>query len=391
MRELLELLLFKLEEEQLLLAAGRTRWVAHATREVEVVLDQIRHAEVIGAAHTQAVAGQLGLLGDASLAELADTAPAPWSELLHQHRAAFLALTAEITGLANANRDLLTLGARAVWETVLIVTGSLETYGSCGETMKAAARAPRPVGEAMRLRGDVSQLQRYSRNAEDGKAWLGTIDSALTSAFTQLNQARDLVVQGISTGSGSPRTAMALANQIDSIRQSMIDVANTTYLGRPVFGGTTSGPQAYDSTGAYLGDSGEVRRTVGDGVTVRVDASGPAVFGSGPAQLFGILTSISNNLRTNPSALSNDLTALDTAMETVQNALSDGDARYNQVQRNQQAAQNRLIAVKSQLSGIEDIDLPGTITDLQLQQTAYQAALAATSRVVQPSLVDFLK
>jgi hypothetical protein len=77
MRELLELLLFKLEEEQLLLAAGRTRWVAHATREVEVVLDQIRHAEVIGAAHTQAVAGQLGLLGDASLAELADTAPAP--------------------------------------------------------------------------------------------------------------------------------------------------------------------------------------------------------------------------------------------------------------------------------------------------------------------------
>jgi len=41
-RELLEMLLFKLEEEQLLLAAGRSRWLSHATREVEVVLDQIR-------------------------------------------------------------------------------------------------------------------------------------------------------------------------------------------------------------------------------------------------------------------------------------------------------------------------------------------------------------
>ena len=45
-REMLELLLFKLEEEQLVLAGNRTRWLAHATREVEMVLDQIRRTEV---------------------------------------------------------------------------------------------------------------------------------------------------------------------------------------------------------------------------------------------------------------------------------------------------------------------------------------------------------
>src|SRR2546430_1250639 len=100
LRELLELLLFKLEEEQLLLASGRTRWVAHATREVELVLDQIRHTEVVRAAHTQAVAAELNLPPDASLANLCLQAPAPGGELLRQHRQAFLTLTAEITGLA---------------------------------------------------------------------------------------------------------------------------------------------------------------------------------------------------------------------------------------------------------------------------------------------------
>ena len=45
-RQLLELLLFKLEEEQLVLSSGRTRWLGHATREVEQVLDQIRTAEL---------------------------------------------------------------------------------------------------------------------------------------------------------------------------------------------------------------------------------------------------------------------------------------------------------------------------------------------------------
>ena len=60
-REMLELLLFKLEEEQLILASGRGRWLAHATREVEVVLDQIRRTEVVRAAEVEVIGAQLGL------------------------------------------------------------------------------------------------------------------------------------------------------------------------------------------------------------------------------------------------------------------------------------------------------------------------------------------
>lgn len=148
-RELMELLLFKLEEEQLLLAAGRSRWLAHATREVELVLDQIRQAEVIRATHSQAAALDLGLAADASLSQLADSAPMPWSDLLHQHRRAFLTLTAEISGLAQANRELLTAGQRAARETMLIMTGSVETYGRDGQSVGGTARRARLVDEAI--------------------------------------------------------------------------------------------------------------------------------------------------------------------------------------------------------------------------------------------------
>jgi flagellar biosynthesis/type III secretory pathway chaperone len=148
LRELLELLLFKLEEEQLLLASGRTRWVAHATREVEVVLANIRKAEVVRAAHTHAVARELGLPEDVSLAKLVEQAPPPWNDLLREHRRAFLTLTAEITALANANRDLLTRGQRAARETLQLVAGSIETYGSRGETFSADRRA-RLIDEAI--------------------------------------------------------------------------------------------------------------------------------------------------------------------------------------------------------------------------------------------------
>jgi FlgN protein len=147
-RELLELLLFKLEEEQLLLAAGRSRWLAHATREVEMVLEQIRKLEVVRAVYAQAAATELNLEPDASLGQLADAAPMPWFELLHQHRKAFVTLTAEISGLADANRELLTAGQRAVRETMLVVAGSVDTYGPKGQTVSGARRS-RLVDEAI--------------------------------------------------------------------------------------------------------------------------------------------------------------------------------------------------------------------------------------------------
>jgi hypothetical protein len=89
-RHLLELLLFKLDEEQLVLAAGRTRWLPQATREVEMVLEEIRQTELERAVEVSRVALDLGLPAGASLRQLAEAAPAPWPGMLAEHREAFL-------------------------------------------------------------------------------------------------------------------------------------------------------------------------------------------------------------------------------------------------------------------------------------------------------------
>jgi hypothetical protein len=147
-RETLELLLFKLEEEQLVLASGRNRWLSHATREVEIVLERIRQTELLRASEVSSVATELGLPPNPSLTQLADAAHPPWSELLREHRRAFLALTAEITAVTEANRDLLTTGQRSAREAMLTVTGSLETYGRDGGTTAGAPQV-RLLDEAM--------------------------------------------------------------------------------------------------------------------------------------------------------------------------------------------------------------------------------------------------
>lgn len=263
---------------------------------------------------------------------------------------------------------------------------------SSGKQINRPSDSPTGTVTAMQLRGDVRVSQQYSRNADDGMGWLNTIDSTLTSTSTLVNRARDLTVQGLSAGGNDAQSNNALAAEIDQIKQSLIGFSNTQYLGRPVFGGTTTGETAYDATGTYVGDAGQTTRTVGENSKVRVDATGPEAFGDGDSQLFTVLQGISDSIRSGDSdALSDNLKKLDTASDLMKNTLSDVGARYNRIDQMKQSAQDRLLSVTSQLSDVEDVDLPKTIMDMQLQQTAYQAALAASAKVIQPSLIDYLR
>jgi flagellar hook-associated protein 3 FlgL len=268
----------------------------------------------------------------------------------------------------------------------------LQQQLSSGRLISQPSDSPGGTSAAMQIRDDLGRMQQYTRNADDGKAWLGTIDGALTGSVNQLMQARDLVLQGMSAGvadSQSGREAIAL--QVDNLRSSLLGLANTVHVGRPVFGGTTSGGVAYDADGNYVGDGGAVLRTVAANTKVRADVSGPASFGDGPGSVFDVLSAISSDLRTNPSNLAAGLTDLDAVTEKLKAAEADAGARYNQLDQLGQAASDRIITLRSQQSDLESIDLPLTITELQLQQTSYQAALSATAKVIQPSLVDFLR
>lgn len=138
-RELLEMLLFKLEEEQLLLAAGRSRWLGNATREVEMVLEEIRRAELTRAIEVGTVAGELDLPDGASLRDLAEHAPVPWGDILRQHRTAFLTLSQELAGLAQANRELLAAGYRAARDALdSMGTREVRTYSPTGQSVSRA-------------------------------------------------------------------------------------------------------------------------------------------------------------------------------------------------------------------------------------------------------------
>lgn len=148
-RELLELLVFKLEEEQLLLAAGRARWLGFATREVEMVLTEIKRSELGRAVEVDAVAVSLGLVPGMSLRQLAESVPPPWDNILREHRKAFLALSDEISELARTNKELRGNGLRKARETLLSLgEQDVTTYAPNGQSV-TKNRGPQLLNQAI--------------------------------------------------------------------------------------------------------------------------------------------------------------------------------------------------------------------------------------------------
>jgi hypothetical protein len=141
-RELLELLTFKLEEEQLLLTAGKGRWVQHATREVEQVMARLRET---GLARTVAVADlavQWGTDEGATLRELVAQAPAgPWTEVFGGHLRAMTELTAGIKQLRDVNEQYLRAAIRVSQETLSGAESEARTYDSRGASDLFGSRA----------------------------------------------------------------------------------------------------------------------------------------------------------------------------------------------------------------------------------------------------------
>lgn len=261
---------------------------------------------------------------------------------------------------------------------------------SSGKEISRPSDDPSGAIGVMQIRSEMSRAEQYARNADDGLAWLGTADAALQDVNTNLQRARDLTLTAMNGSIGQEgRNAMAV--ELDNIREQVLTSSNTTYLGRPVFGGTSAATTAYAADGTWTGNDTAVSRNLAPGVSVEVSISGQQAFGPAGDDVAVVLAEIADLMRNNPAGIPAALDRLDTRMAGVREAMSTVGARYNRVETVRAAGEGRAASLDNRLNELEGVDLPATIMELQMQEVAYQSALGATARVLQPSLMDFLR
>jgi flagellar hook-associated protein 3 FlgL len=265
----------------------------------------------------------------------------------------------------------------------------LQDQASSQKAIGAPSDDPSATAAALRTRGAQAANVQYGRNIQDGNEWLTTIDSTLTDVTDLLQKATDLTVQGANDGTLSPSAKEAIAVELESIRDALVNAANTKYLGRTVFAGNSDTGAAFDANYAYSGGSGTVERRIGEGTTVRVDADGSAIFGTGADSVFAEIDRIAADLRAGVN-VGPRLTELKGWSDAALAGHAAAGAQQSTLITADASQKGKVVTLEAQRVALEDVDLADIVLKLTTQETLYKAALSVSARALQPTLMDFL-
>ncbi|MNH88862.1 Flagellin [compost metagenome] len=264
-----------------------------------------------------------------------------------------------------------------------------------------------PVGitYSLRYRGELASNEQYTKNVDSALSWLDFNDTVLEQTGSVIQRLRELTVQA-ATGSNPQSALDSINKEVGQLKEQMIDIANSKLNGKYIFNGEAFDRMPYDfpkntdgtsdtsSLSTLTTDTGLINYSVGDSVQMPINLTGTDVFGKGTdsTNIFNIMDTLSAALTSgNAAGISAHLDQIDQRMETVLTSRADLGAKTNRIE----LMQNRLGDLNTNLTDLqsktEDADYAELIMRSKVQENIYNASLSAGSKIIQPSLVDFLR
>ena len=247
---------------------------------------------------------------------------------------------------------------------------------SSGLSVTSLEDNPTAVAESAQLGSSIAADDTFVQTASSEQSQLQVADSALGEVVTQVTSALSLAVQGSSGGLSASNLA-TIGQQLVGIRDQVLSLANTSYQGEYVFGGSvgSTAPFSIDSTTTpatvtYSGDSSVQSISTPDGQKIQVNLPGSSVFGTSSSGVLQSLNqliadfsggSASATVTADTAGLTASLTQLSQQRSVLDSSLSriESTSTYTQTQEAQlTVAQSSLVAadpatVASQLSSAE--------------------------------------
>lgn len=268
---------------------------------------------------------------------------------------------------------------------------TIQNQVSSGKQLNQPSDNPADVQTAVGLGDTLAQINQFIRNINTASGTASAMDTALSSAGNILQRANELAIEG-ANGTLDAGDRQAILAEVQQLSELLATAANTKMGDEYVFGGFRVDTPPYAVTGPgqvgpYQGDDGVSVARIGPASTMQISMPGDAVFGPAMKALADLQADLSGGGAVQQSTLSEISTGLDTIVQS-QATVGARENRLSEANTSQQAMSTSNQALLSQL---EDTNMPAAITELTSRQLTYQATLAVTAKVMQTSLIDYLK
>lgn len=260
---------------------------------------------------------------------------------------------------------------------------------STGKKINRPSQDPVIAVKGINFRKQVEQISQYKRNASEIHSWMDNSDAALDKTTHTLQRVRELTLQANNSHYGADERE-SIKQEIEQLMDHLVELANTSVNDRYIFNGTNTAekPVEYDGTNITVNhntDSFFIPISNQTSIQANVDPS--KVF---TQEMFDDLKELIARLE-NGDDLNTSLGAIDNHLNNTINARAELGARMNRLELIENRLDEQEIIATRTMSENEDIHMEEAITNLITQESLHRAALAAGSRIIQPTLIDFLR
>lgn len=293
---------------------------------------------------------------------------------------------------------------------------------SSGKEISRPSDNPYKAARSMQLSSDIKAAIQYNENIKDTTNWLDTTDTALQQLEKSFQRIRELMVAGGNAAYGSDEKK-AIKDEINEKVNEIAQILNTNFDGKYIFGGTkvNSKPVAVQADGTtgnnklyYSSSDGTIIADpstsnememlasgliveISQGVTMKYNVSSTEIleFGEGAnkVNVMNLLTDITNSLDSEDSSevTGNLLSQMDSTISNLLKIMSEVGAKQNRMEAAATQNEDQILNLKDVLSKTEDIDFAEKTIEATVAQTVYMASLQVSARIIQPTLLDFLR
>ncbi len=246
-------------------------------------------------------------------------------------------------------------------------------------------------------RTDLNQVEQFTRNIGEVRNWLETTDDALSQGVQVLNRIRELVVQA-SNDTYEENQREAIAKELRELNEQLKIIAQTKVGDKYLFNGTNtsrSPVQLIEGEEVIQFSDGAINIEIFSGIFIQTNIEGNDLFvrEEDGRTTFELIDSIVNALESGASGkeIEGYLGEIDGEIDRFLQVQAEVGAKQNRVELMENRLQQQEVTAKKIMSDNEDVHIEEVITELITQESIHRAALAVGARIIQPTLLDFLR
>lgn len=268
---------------------------------------------------------------------------------------------------------------------------SIQEAVSSGKRFSRPSQDPMAAAKSMEINGFLDRLDQYERSVDSATAFLEETERALNGTYDLVVEAWELSLGFATTGDSEGR--QIAAGQVALLRDQLLAQANSRIGDRYVFGGYATGSQPFASDGTYSGDSGSIQIRIGTSSNMALNFAGDEVFkgASGGVDIFETLEDFQTALENNDQdGIDQARAELSQAIDQIVTFQSQTGVRLKRLETAKTDLADSRFQMSDLLADTESADITKVAAELAVQRTLFEASVAATSQVLQISLLSLL-